>query len=769
MDIPILMTKLNKPQIPELVTSRESLLKDCDWADMILVSAQAGSGKSTVVSAWLSEQSKVYCWYSLDDWDNNLMQFFTYLISGIKNIDIKAYEELKHLLEAFQTIGFESFLKALINQLHAIKSPYILIFDDYHVIRNDLIHQVIKTILDHFPPFMQLILITREDPPFPLAKMRAAKKLLELRINQLRFTQEEVKKYFLQHLNITLEEEQIKLIYSRIEGWAAGLQMLALSLQGIDDINGFINTFSKNQYYVMDYLMEEVLGRQTPEIKDFLLKTSILDFFSDDLCDAVLQLKTSRSNDIIEKLIKTNCFIVSTEPTHKWFRYHHLFRDVLRQSLGQQSKQEMEELHQLAGFWFKSNGFSQESIHHFLEASDFDEAAKIIECKWSEMDIQLQSASWLDMAKKLPGTILEKSPVLTMGYGWALLDLGEIEASLEWFNKSEKLYNIYQTNGNLENIIINDRSQFDLLPATIASAYGYIAAATGDVEGVFMNSRYALDLIPDNQYFKRGAVEMLLGIAHWRNGNLQEAESIIMCSFKNIKRARNPIIENSYYMVLGELYIHKHDLNKAKIIFKQTISRLKKYNLVTILLPSLYLALGKIAFLQSENEEAHNLLEESKKHGQRYALMDWEYKYYLLLARIYCSEGLYDLALDCINESKMYYYLNPIPEEISIDEVEENIEFEIAYHQPSMVLDIKDENRTVFKKERINQSLSEPLTVRELEILSLIVSGLSNKEICDKLFLALSTVKSYNQNIFGKLDVNSRTKASAKAKELGLV
>ena len=769
MNMPILMTKLNKPQIPDLVTSRESGLKDCDWADMILVSAQAGSGKSTIVSAWLSEQSKAYSWYSLDDWDNNLIQFFTYLIAGIKHIDMQVSQELKHLLAAFQSIGFDAFLKALVNQLHAIKSPYILVFDDYHMIRNDLIHQVIKTILDHFPPFMQLVLITREDPPFSLAKMRVAKKLLELRISQLRFTEEEVKKYFLQQLHISLEEEQIQLINTQIEGWIAGLQMLALSMQGIDDIAGFINTFSKNQYYVMDYLMEEVLERQAPEIKEFLLRTSILNFFSADLCDAVLQLETGSSNDIIEKLVKSNCFIVSTDLTHKWFRYHHLFRDVLRQRLGQQSKLEMEALHRRAGLWFKSNEFSQESIHHFLEASDFNEAAKIIECKWSEMDIQLQSASWLDMAKKLPATILEKSPVLTMGYGWALLDMGDVEASVEWFDKSQKLYNVYQTDGYLENIVINDRTQFDLLPATIASAFGYIAAATGDVEGVFTHSRYALDLIPENQYFKRSVVEMLLGIAHWSKGNLQEAESIILSSFKNIKKARNPILENSYYMVLGELYIHQSDLNKAKVIFERTISRLKKDNLVTILLPSLYLALAKIAFLQSENKKAHGLLEESKNYGQRYALMDWEYKYYLLLARIYCSEGLYDLALDCINESKIYYYFNPIPEEVGIDEVERKIEFEAAHHQPRLVLDISDENITAFRRERINQSLSEPLTVRELEVLSLIVSGLSNKEICDTLFLALSTVKGYNQNIFGKLEVNSRTKASIKAVELGLI
>ena len=767
--IPILTTKLNKPQLPKLVISKVPLLKDCDWAQVILVSAQAGSGKSTVVSAWLSEQRTAYCWYTLDDWDNDLMQFFSYLIAGIKSIDAQVSEELKQLQGAYQSIGYDAFLRALINQLHTIQSPYVIIFDDYHVIRNDLIHQVVKTIFDHFPPMMQLVLITREDPPFPLAKMRSTKRLFELRISQLRFTEKEVETYFSQQLHISLKEEQKQQLITRTEGWIAGLQMIMLSVQGIDDIDGFIEAFSGSQYYIMDYLLEEVLERQTPEIKAFLLKTSILEAFTDELCDAVMQLEAGSSNIIIERLVKTNCFIISTEMSHKWFRYHHLFRDLLRHRLEQQSKSVMESLHVRAGLWFKTNGFGQEAIHHFIKANDYEEAAAIIECKWVEMDLQLQSASWLDMTKKLPATIIERSPILTMGYGWALLDMGDVEACTEWFDKAGRLYDLCQTEGYPENIIINDKTQFDLLPATIASAYGYIAAATGDIEGIFTNARYVLERIPSNQHFKRGTAEMMLGFAHWANGDLYEAEAVILNSFHNIKKAAIPLMENSYYMVLGELYIQQGALAKAKAMLEQTIARLIKENLVTILLPSLYLSLSKIAFLQGDNKQAYTLLEESKIHAQRSALMDWKYKYYLQLARIYCSEGLHDLARDCIKESKTHYYIYPIPLDVGIEEVEKQIETETACHQPGQIPGAKDEAEATFKKEHRNQSLTEPLTARELEVLSLIVSGLTNQEICDRLFLALSTVKGYNQNIFGKLEVSRRTQAIAKARELGLV
>ncbi len=769
MKIPVLSTKLSKPQLPDRLISRKSLLKDCDWASVILVSAQAGSGKSTVVSDWLSENSKLYCWYSLDDWDNDLMQFFACLLAGIKTIDALASKALEQLLDAFQSIGFEAFLRALISQLHAIKSPYILILDDYHVIRNDQIHQVIRTMLEHFPHSMQLVLITREDPPFPLAKMRASRKLAELRISQLRFTEEEVKAYFWQQLHISLQEEQIQHLVTKTEGWVAGLQMAAISMQEIDDIGGFIEAFSGSHYYIMDYLMEEVLERQTPEIEAFLLRTSILEFFSDDLCDAVAQLETGSSNTIIEKLLKTNSFIISTEPSHRWFRYHHLFRDLLRQRLEQQSKDALEALHLRAGLWLKTNGFGQEAIYHLFKANAFEQVAALIECKWAEMDMQLQSASWLDMAKKLPPDILERSPILTMGFGWALLNMGNIKACIEWFDKALRLYNLYQKDEAPEDIIINDMTQLDLLPATIESAYGYIAASTGDIEGIFKHTRYALELIPSDHYIKRGAVEMLLGFAHWRNGDLHEAESVMARSLKNFKMAANPQVENSYYMVLGELYIQQGALIKAKVMFEQSISRLIKDNIAPILIPSMYLGLAKVSFLQSENTQAYALLEESRTYGRRYALTDWKYKYYLLLARIYCSEGLYDLAHDCISESRKHYYINPVPEDIGIDDVEKQIEAAVLHQQPGQLLVVKDENESAFKKEHVNKSLTNPLTVRELEVLSLIASGLSNQEICDSLFLALSTVKSYIQNIFGKLGTNRRTQAVAKALELGLV
>ena len=324
MIYPVLTTKLQMPLLPVNMITREGLLKESHCASVILVSAQAGSGKSTVISAWLTEQDRPYCWYSLDDWDNDLAQFFAYLVTGIKSVDENVFEALDQMLDAFFSIGFDSFLRAFINQLHTITTPFILILDDYHVIRNEQIHQVLKTMLEHLPPSMQLVLITREDPPFPLAKMRASKRLFELRISKLRFTQEEVKVYFLQQLHFNIRRRATAAPHQSDRGWIAGLQMTALSMQGLDDIGVFIETFAASNYYIMDYLMEEVLERHTPDIKAFLLSTSILESFSADLCDVVLQVKAGTSSTIIERLVKTNSFIISTDSSNQWYRYHHL-------------------------------------------------------------------------------------------------------------------------------------------------------------------------------------------------------------------------------------------------------------------------------------------------------------------------------------------------------------------------------------------------------------------------------------------------------------
>lgn len=770
MAFSLLSAKLHKPQVSDKIMPRLNLLKACRDNQVILVSAQAGSGKSTIISAWLNEQNRPFSWYSLDEWDNDITQFFTYFTAAIQSIDMGVAKALEQLIASYQSIGFEAFVRTLVHQLHAIDQPYIMVLDDYHLIHNTQIHEVIKTLLSHLPQNMQFILITREDPPFPLAKLRANKGLFELRISELKFTEAEAKAFFKEQLDVTLKDEQLNVLIKKNEGWISGLQLTALSMQQLDNVSDFIEAFTGSHYYIMDYLMEEVLNNQPSEIKAFLLKTSIFEFFSAALCEAVVPLAPASGSTFIEKLLKTNCFIIPMDASRKWYRYHHLFKDILQQMLANTPEIDSNTLQVQAGYWFKNEGYSQEAIHHFLKGNAFNEAAALIECKWSEMDDQLQAGLWLTMAKQLPLAIIEKSPVLAIGYGWALLDTGDITGSEPWLDKAQALYEQYQANVNTETLIINDRLQLDLLPANLAAARGYSAATVGDMEGIFKHTHEALALIPSNQHKKYSLVSMLLALAYWGIGDLQKAERLVHTCLDNLTSAEMPIAYNSIYMVLGELYVLQGRLSEAQELFTQLIARVKQENTVPILLASLYLGLAKTIFLQGDVAQAYALLDDSKTYGQNYALMDWKYKYYLLLARIYCSEGFYDLSRDCLRESKAHYFMNPMPDELTFEDMEALInQAESATSASTQPNNADYTNNAFLNKEHANEALIESLTVRELEVLQLIASGLSNQEICNTLFLALSTVKSYNQTIYQKLQVKRRTEAVAKAKVLGLV
>lgn len=765
--LPVLTTKLQTPQLPDNYISRTEILKDSKKASVILVSAQAGSGKSSIISAWLKEQHKVHVWYSMDEWDNELSQFFAYLIVAINSVDNHSFEKLSQMLDAIQSIGYDGFMKGLVQHLHTINTPFIMIFDDYQVIQNKMIHQALKTLIEHKPQLMQLVIITREDPPLPLAKLRANKKLLEIRISDLKFTEKDAKAFFKQQLDFPLDEKQFQLIYKRTEGWIAGLQLVALSLSEQEDKNSFIEAFTGSHYFVMDYLIEEVLENQTIEIKDFLLKTSILELFSGDLCDAVVSIDNGKSHEIIDKLVKANLFIIPMDITHNWYRYHHLFRDLLHQRLEQLPKTDVKKLHRRAADWFKTNDHEQEAIQHYLKAEAFEEAAALIECKWALMDMKLQSSTWLGMAKLLPISILEKSPVLLVGVGWSLLDMGDIENSKEWFNKAQEIFNRYQLSKNQNNILITDTLQFDLLPATIATARAYIAATTGDMDGIFKYTHEALQQLPSNQFQKRSIVTMLLSFAHWGLKELDVAEIYIMQSIDIANNTDNSLTYNSYCMMLGELYIHQNKLDKAYDLLQQIITRVVNENKIPIILSSLYLGLAKISYLSGDNQKAYVYLENSKQYAQNYSLMDWNYKYYLMLARVYCKEGFIDLAKDCLKESRAHYFLSPIPNDFSFEDMDLEIEKALKIQNLEST-SVTTKINKVFLQEHVNRFLTEPLTVRELEVLTLIASGLSNNEICSTLFLALSTVKGYNQTIYGKLQVKRRTEALIKAKALGL-
>lgn len=914
MTFPILRTKLFIPPLRAKVVSRPQLIAKLNEGmdyKLTLLSAPAGFGKTTLVSDWISGCERSVAWLSLDEKDNDLQVFLTYFIVALKSIHEDIGNGVLEALPSLQSVGIEAILTDLINDITEVPFKFILILEDFHVIDNRSIDRSIVFLMDNMPSNFSLVITTRVDPHFPLAKLRARNQLMEIRAVDLRFTHVETIEFFKLIMNLTLSETDVATLENRTEGWIAGMQLVALSMQRRSDATDFIESFSGSHDFIMDYLIEEVLKQESVEIQTFLLQTSILDRFCGSLCDAITLRSSPSGQETLDYLQHANLFIVPLDNERKWYRYHHLFADLLRQRLPNEFVDVLSDevftvamLHLRASEWFEKNRLISEAIEHAILAKDFDRTASLVERAWITMDRNMQSAIWLGWVKRIPEELIHERPVLSAGYAWALLDIGDFEDCEQRLRDAENGMNrlLAKRNGYDDpacKIVIADEEQFRFLPATIESARAYHASAVGDLKATIQHGRKSKDLSEKDDYHGKYIVDTLLGLALWANGELGEAFSTISQGILDDQ------MEIMVAIVLSEILIEQGRLQLAVNQYEKSIKNSREYDKTyQIPVASFYLGLGKIKLLKGELTEAENLLQHSKELGEKTALPNWRYNWYLLLARIRESQENFDQAMEYLNEAGKYYFRSPIPDVRPFDaiktrvllkqgkricatdwakeraffwdempgylhefesitfvrilisefshskersllaearriigrllidaknedrigsiieililnsltyEAEEEIKFaleslndavhlaesegyvqifidegppmirlltELANNKNSsnyaqrLLLAIHDQrglrknDKTISKaKNGVTESISE----RELEILRLISQGLTNYEICERLFLALSTVKGYNQNLYGKLQVKNRTEAIARARELKLL
>jgi LuxR family maltose regulon positive regulatory protein len=395
----ILQTKLYIPPPRPYWIERSRLLARLvvtPQTKLILVSAPAGYGKTTLVTAWLRQLDGVQsCWLSLDEDDSDPQQFFRYLAAAIEPLP-NTQSALGQLLQSTQPLPAKTLARAFINDVTPVETPFCLILDDYHAIDSADVDAALATLLELMPPQMTLLLTSRSDPGFPISRLRARGELIELRADDLRFTEAEAAQFLQQSMELTLQPAQIALLESRTEGWITGLQMAALSMQNraTADLEQFVQNFSGSHRFLIDYLVEEALYHQPEEVRTFLLATSILDRLSGPLCAAVTQMP--HAQEILERLERDNLFVVPLDDQRHWYRYHHLFADVL-QAYAQTKHPEMASTsHQRASHWFVDQNARHEAIDHAVAANDFELAADQIELTWHDMDRSFQEAKWLN-------------------------------------------------------------------------------------------------------------------------------------------------------------------------------------------------------------------------------------------------------------------------------------------------------------------------------------------------------------------------------------
>ena len=437
MAAPILASKLYRPPPQPNTVFRARLIAQLNAGlnrKLTLISASAGFGKTTLVSAWAAGCGRPVAWLSLDAGDGDPARFLTYLITALQTVSRGVGAGVLANLRSPQPPQMETLLTALLSDFSDLAEPIMLVLDDFHEIDSRPVDQALAFLVEHLPPQLHLVIATREDPPLPLARLRARGQLIELRAADLRFSLAEAGSFLNQAMGLSLSLDEIGALDTRTEGWVAGLQLAALSMQGRADTARFIASFTGSHHFVLDYLVEEVLRRQSEDVQAFLLRTSLLERMCGPLCDAVLQPAgaAASSQAMLESIQRANLFIVPLDNERRWYRYHHLFADLLRQRLQQGAAAagwDIPELHRRASAWHARNGQPADAIRHALLAKDFERAADLIEGAWPAMDASFQTGIWLAWAKGLPEALTRVRPLLSVGYAWALLNAGALEAT----------------------------------------------------------------------------------------------------------------------------------------------------------------------------------------------------------------------------------------------------------------------------------------------------------------------------------------------------
>lgn len=525
MNIPIISTKLYIPSPRSKIVIRRRLFERLDdglHRRLTIVSASAGFGKTTLVSEWLAGCDRPVAWLSIDEGDNELACFLTYLYTSLQRIATDMGEGILGLLQSSQPVPIVSILTTLLNEIDTIPYPFILVLDDYHVIKTSLIDQAIALLIERMPPLMHLVIITREDPNSPIARLRVRDQLTEIRATELRFTASEAAEFLDQVMGLNLTPEEIDLLESRTEGWIAGLQLAALSMQGHEDPVSIIQSFSGSHHFVLDYLVEEVLQHQSAYIHHFLLRTSILDRLCGPLCDAILSngvgehfSVSSSGQEILEYLDHVNLFIVPLDNERKWYRYHHLFADLLQKRLSHSitsniddGERGMAELHILASKWYEENGLEIEAFHHAAMANDTERAARLMEGDGMPLLFRGVISPVLNWLNSLSNRELDAMPSLWIMYASALLLVGQMIGVEHKLRAAEKA---------LQNTKQDDKMQ-DLI-GHIASIRATLAVSKHDTDTIMTESRRALEnLHPDNLPV-RTATTWTLGYAYQLQGN----------------------------------------------------------------------------------------------------------------------------------------------------------------------------------------------------------------------------------------------------------
>ncbi len=669
MPTPILATKLYIPRLRPNVVIRPRLIGRLNaglHGKLTLIAAPAGFGKTTLVSEWVEGIKRPTAWLSLDEEDNDPTRFLTYLIAALQTIVPTIGEGVSGVLQSPQPPPTEAILTALLNEITTLPDHFVLVLDDYHVIDAQAVDQALTFLLDHLPPHMHLVIATREDPSLPLARLRAGGHLTELRAVDLRFTTSEATEFLNQVMGLSLSAADIAALKDHTEGWIVGLQLAALSMQGHQDVPGFIQAFAGDHRYIVDYLVEEVLQRQPEPIRNFLLQTSILDRLSGPLCDAVTGQE--EGNARLEALERGNFFVVALDDRRHWYRYHHLFAEVLSAHLMAEQPDQVTTLHRRASAWYEQQGSVVDAVRHALAAEDFERVADLIERAVPAMRQSRQEATVLGWLQALPDQVVRTRPVLSVHYAGALLLSGKFEGVEARLLDAERwLDTKVDTNASAAlapsaEMVVVDEVEFRGLLSTIAMYRAASALAVGDVANTMKYARRVLDLVPEDDHLRRGSAEGLLGLAYWTSGDLEVAYRLYADCMTRVQRVGHISDAIGCSIALADIRMAQGRLREAMSIYERALQLATGQGAHVLRgAADMHVGMSELHLERDDLDAATQHLQRSKELGEHMGLPQNRYRWRVAMARLREAEGDLDGALDLLHEAERLYMSDFFP------------------------------------------------------------------------------------------------------------
>lgn len=585
--VQILTTKLFVPPLRSRLVARPRLIQKLNQGlecGFVLISAPAGYGKSTLLSAWFSYLDTPAVWYSIDDSDNDPIRFLTYLGTTLSKIHPTLGEALDIAIQTSPLPAVEVLLTPLVNSLAQVQRPLWLVFDDFHLIQNPILHQMIRFLIDQRPAPLHLAIATRADPPLSLSRLRARSKMVELRQDDLRFTFQESADFFNETMGLRISSEDAARITERTEGWVAGLQIAALSMQNSNDVSGFINSFTGSHHHILDYLLEEVFGRQPEAIQAFLLKTSILNHLNGPLCDAVTGQTGGQS--ALEYLDRENLFVVPLDDLRCWYRYHHLLSDLLRKRLQTSQPALVPTLHLRASEWYEENGIASEAINHAFSAGEFYRAACLIEKTADTTFMHGELKTFLSWFERLPEEIACQLPLLCVYHAEALLlsglPLDRVTKRLEGTPEYEAIQALvasYQGDIELskklsERVLEHLPKESFFLRGVISSSFGAILLLSGEIEPAIRAFLLAAEIGRENNKLMLEVIALCrLGQLHHLKAELRKAEGFIRkaLTLSTDNHGSYLPVASMPLMSLAHLVLEWNDLNSASSFIRKAV------------------------------------------------------------------------------------------------------------------------------------------------------------------------------------------------------